>query len=67
MDCPKCNKPLNIAKSYLTFVNDDTPNTPTEAFRNLDMVCINERCDMYAGKDLTQPNKVVDTIKNREV
>ena len=67
MNCPKCDKPLNISKSYLTFTGDDNPDTPTEAYRNLDMVCINERCDMCAGKDLTQPSKVVTTIKNKEV
>jgi hypothetical protein len=58
---------LQIANSYLTFENDDTPDLPTKAFTNLDMVCVNPNCDYYAGKDLTTPATVVEIVKNETV
>ncbi len=67
MLCPKCEFPLVVNKSYLTFANDTTPDKATEAYRNLDMVCVNTMCANYAGTNLQTPNVVVETIKHREV
>ncbi len=67
MLCPKCDFPLVVNKSYLTFANDTTPDAPTEAFRNLDMVCVNKICANYAGADLQTPKVIVETVQHREV
>jgi hypothetical protein len=64
MQCPKCESLLQISKSYLTFENDDTPDLPTKAFTNLDMVCANPHCDYFAGEDLTNPGSIVEILKN---
>lgn len=67
MICPKCNSMLQIAKSYLTFENDTTPDLPTKAFTNLEMICVNQHCDNYAWKKLENPPIVVEIIKNETV
>jgi hypothetical protein len=67
MICPKCNSMLQIAKSYLTFENDTTPDLPTKAFTNLEMVCVNQHCDNYAGKELENPSSVVEIVKNETI
>lgn len=65
--CPVCERPLNIVKSYLEIINDDTPEKVTEAYRCLSMACINTECSNYVGNDLSSPRTIVDTIRHREV
>lgn len=74
MKCPICNEPLVIADSDFEFVNDDNPETPTELYSVLKMVCINNRvdsikhqmvCSNYCGPDLKNPLKVVEIVRNR--
>lgn len=67
MICPKCNSMLQIAKSYLTFENDTTPDLPTKAFTNLEMVCVNQHCDNYAGKNLENPSYVGKNLENPSI
>lgn len=46
----------------MTFKNDDTPETPTEAFQNLEMLCLNPKCSNFSGdketKDIALDNPV---------
>jgi hypothetical protein len=71
MKCPSCGHNLRIGKTYMTFVNDDTPRTPTEAYTNLPMICINSRCRLFGGDretgetDLSNPKHIVQTVTNR--
>lgn len=60
MDCPKCGSDLKVANSK--FVSQEAS---TEVYSELTMVCINPRCDNFAGKDLNEPLKVAATIKNK--
>jgi hypothetical protein len=62
--CDKCNRMLRVGRSYYTFENDTTPDLPTKAFVNLEMLCINEECVNFAGADLDNPKWVVDTVTN---
>jgi hypothetical protein len=69
MNCPECGSPLMIAKSK--FVSEEGS---TEVFNELTLVCINSHidpvkkafvCSLYAGKDLNNPLKVANTIRNK--
>jgi hypothetical protein len=62
--CPKCNSLLRVGRNYYTFENDTTPDLPTKAFVNLEMLCMNVDCNNYAGEDIEKPNVIVDIIKN---
>jgi hypothetical protein len=48
----------------MTFQNDTTPDLPTKAFVNLEMICVNAECVNYAGADFENPKLVVDTVVN---
>lgn len=63
--CPKCNGRLMICKSYYETKNGDTPDLETEAYIVQQLVCINEKCENYAGTNLNYPAKIVDTVKKR--
>ena len=65
MECKECGKPLMVANSKFEAINDDSPDTPTEIFSVLTMVCINPKCDSYCGVDLNNPLKVAETIRNK--
>jgi hypothetical protein len=63
--CPKCQSLLQIGTSFYTFENDDTPEKPTIAYVNLPQICTNKECENYCGKDVSNPQYVVDTVKNQ--
>jgi hypothetical protein len=65
MECPECKSNLIIADSEYAAENDDTPDTPTEIYSVLTMVCINPKCGNYCGTDLNNPLKITQTIKNK--
>jgi hypothetical protein len=74
MECPECKRPLMVAGSKFVAVNDDNPDTPTEIYSELTMVCINSAidpvkkmhvCSLYCGPDLNQPLKVAATVRNK--
>jgi hypothetical protein len=58
---------LFIGKTYITVLNDDTPDKETEVYNNLPMICINPKCDYYGGTDLGNPIKTITIIKNKLV
>jgi uncharacterized protein with PIN domain len=60
MDCPQCNNPLMVSDSKLV-----SEVGSTEVFSELTMVCVNPKCQNYAGIDLSNPKKIVTTIKNK--
>lgn len=59
MKCKVCQKELAIANNKL--VSD--VNT-TDVFSELTLVCINPKCNNYAGTDLNNPAKY-ETIRNK--
>lgn len=63
--CPKCQSSLRIGKTFYTFENDDTPDNPTIAFVNMPMLCVNNVCENYVGKDMNNPKHVIETIRNK--
>jgi len=56
MLCPLCKCEMRITGSRLVLEHDDTPDIPTQLFREIDLSCVNEKC----------PNNgtVVETIKD---
>jgi hypothetical protein len=71
--CPYCGETLVISNSGFEVVNDDSPDTPTELYSVLQLVCINSRrdptnnkilCPNYCGTDLNKPTIIVKTVKN---
>ena len=65
MQCPSCTHQLRIGKTYITFKNDDTPDAQTEAYTNLPLICVNPKCSLFGGKDLSNPTQIVQTVANR--
>ena len=74
MQCPECGSPLMIASSNFEFKNDDSPDTPTELYSVLTMVCVNSsidlttkmpKCSQYCGPDLYNPLKIAATVRNK--
>lgn len=60
MQCPQCKAPLMVAKSEYKSEVDST-----DVYNVLTMVCINPKCDNYAGKDLKKPLKIAETVRNK--
>ena len=63
--CPLCGAPLQVADSDFVATGDTSPDTVTEIFVELVMVCTDIRCKNYAGADLNKPLKVAKTIRNK--
>ncbi|MET3699521.1 hypothetical protein SAMN05877753_111159 [Bacillus oleivorans] len=63
--CPLCKSLLRIGITSYSFENDDTPDKETIAYTNLPMLCVNSTCENYAGKDLSNPNKIVTTVRHK--
>lgn len=63
--CPLCDADLQIADSKYIATGDTSPNTPTEIFAELTMVCPNIKCPNYAGADHNKPKKVVKMKRNK--
>lgn len=63
--CPLCNSDLQIAKSTFKAEQDDSPDTPTEIYSVLDMVCVNPKCPNFSGVDLDNPKTIVEIVKNK--
>jgi len=61
--CKHDTKIVNNENTTETTVTGNIINT--EAFSNQKLVCINERCSLYAGKDLNNPLHVVKNVKNK--
>jgi hypothetical protein len=57
MDCPECKSKIQIKESYNSIQNDNDPNTPTEAYTNFEMACMNRNC--------SRCEVVADTIKHK--
>jgi len=65
MKCSACGGTLNIGVSTMVFEGDNSPDTPTIAFQLLPMICSNPECSMYGGHDLSNPTKVVQTLRQK--
>lgn len=65
--CPICNSALRVGKSFYSFKNDDTADAQTEAYTNLEMVCLNK--SLHDGKDKVVPcpnyEKVIKTVTHK--
>lgn len=58
MKCPLCQVEMRITRSRNVVENDDTPDTPTKLFTEMDMSCLNKNCANY--------KKVVQTVRNEQ-
>jgi len=58
MQCPACNQRLQIGKVTYTTEGEI-------AYCNQPLICVNPQCEMYGGKDLSNPTKVVDVKKHK--
>ena len=63
--CSLCNAELQISDSNYVATGDTSPDTPTEIFVELVMVCPNIKCKNYAGADHNKPLKVAKTKRNK--
>jgi len=60
MECPQCNNPLMISNSKLS-----SEVGSVEIYSELTMVCVNPKCDNYAGTNLNEPLKVAQIVRNK--
>jgi len=37
----------------------------TDVFAKQTLVCVNPRCEIYSGRDLTRPDHVAKTVENK--
>lgn len=58
MKCPLCNLEMRITRSRNVVENDDTPETPTKLYTEMELSCMNKNCSNY--------QKVVETVRNEE-
>lgn len=58
--CPACKSALLIGNSKTVAEGD-----PIEIFSELQMMCNNPKCDNYHGGILNNPDKVVETVRNK--
>lgn len=56
MKCNLCKQPLMVSNSSQALKGSKVENT-------LNYVCVNRNCEMYCGKDLSNPKKVAKTKK----
>ena len=63
--CQLCNSDLLIADSKYIATGDTSPDTVTEIFVELTMVCPNPKCKDYAGTNHNKPKKVAKMKRNR--
>jgi hypothetical protein len=57
--CKECQQELRIANSKLASDKDST-----DVYSELTLVCINPKCNSYAGQDLNNPVKF-ETVRNK--
>ena len=57
MKCPICKQNLIISNCKPVSKNNEIKVLQT-------LVCVNSKCENYAGKDLNNPKKIVHTSKN---
>ena len=62
--CDICKTPLEIGEVYPDFINDHTPDMPTEVYNNLPMLCPNQTCSNWRGVNASKPLVVVETVRN---
>jgi hypothetical protein len=60
MQCPECNSPLQVSNSKF-----ESEQGSTDVYSVLTMVCVNPKCGLYCGKDLNNPLKVAQTVRNK--
>ena len=60
MKCQLCNNDLLIASNKI-----QSPIATTEVTSTQTLVCVNPKCANYAGRDLTHPTKVAETISTK--
>ncbi|MEI6821009.1 MAG: hypothetical protein WCL51_03680 [Bacteroidota bacterium] len=63
--CSQCGAELQVADSKYVATGDNSPDTETEIFVELTMVCPNIKCKSYAGADHNNPLKVEKQIRNK--
>lgn len=60
MKCKQCDFDLMIAKSdFKSELNS------TDVFSVQTLVCVNPNCSFYAGKDLSDPLHIAETISTK--
>jgi hypothetical protein len=60
MQCQECQQPLNVARGEFK-----SEAGSTEVYLEQTLVCVNPKCGLYCGKDLNNPLKVAQVVKNK--
>lgn len=60
MQCPECNNPLNVARGEFK-----SEAGSTDVYLEQTLVCVNPKCDSYAGPNLNEPLKVAAIVRNK--
>jgi len=60
MKCKQCNSDLNVSNCKM---ESEVGTDVVEAVQTL--VCVNPKCSMYCGGDLTNPLKVAEVIRTQ--
>ncbi|NLO46758.1 MAG: hypothetical protein GX111_00335 [Clostridiales bacterium] len=60
MECPECKQPLMVARSRFR-----SEEKSTEVYNELTLVCVNPKCKLYGGPDLSSPVVVAKVVKNK--
>lgn len=60
MKCPKCESDCRIAGNIFK-----SSMSSEDVFSVQTIVCVNRRCELYAGTDLNNPLHIVKTIETK--
>lgn len=60
MTCDYCKQNLVVADNEMISAIDST-----DVFAKQTLVCVNPRCEIYSGRDLTRPDHVAKTVENK--
>jgi hypothetical protein len=56
MKCERCGSDKHIISVTPRFVNDDTPDTPTELWNDYRLACLNRQCSDFGWPGWTPKN-----------
>ena len=60
MQCPECNQPLQFKRDKY-----ESEEGSTDVYVVLEGMCVNPKCQNYAGTNLNEPLKVAKTVRNK--
>jgi len=58
MKCEYCEQDLRVSKTYMESPKDTETVTCVQK-----LVCVNPDCEIYAGKDLSNPKNIARTLR----